>query len=77
MKTEDKGSFHFMARLAGGFEATVAALGVVEPYRPIIVQVLPDGEDLKIGVQWTDDQGPQPPIGTCVKIFPCGEIRLL
>jgi len=66
-----------LARLRAGFAATVAAHGnvVVEPPLPVYVRLLPDGETIEVAVRWPDERGPQPAIGTRVKVSPCGEIE--
>ena len=66
-----------LARLRAGFAATVVAHGVVmvEPAMPVFVRLLPEGEVLDVAVCWPDDRGPQPAIGTRVKVSPRGEIE--
>jgi hypothetical protein len=68
-----------LVRLRAGFAATVVAHGVVmvEPAMPVFVRLLPDGEVLDVGVCWPDDRGPQPAIGTRVKVSPRGEIEIV
>lgn len=69
-----------LARLAGGFNAVVSRHGgviVITPYLPILVRLLPDGEELEVAVRWPDDRGPQPPIGTRVRVSPRGEIEII
>jgi hypothetical protein len=67
-----------LARLRAGFVATVAAHGnvVVEPPLPVFIRLLPDGEVLEVSVRWPDERGPQPPIGTRVKVSQRGEIEI-
>lgn len=68
-----------LARLRAGFAATVVAHGVVmvEPAMPVYVRLLPDGEVLDVAVHWPDERGPQPAIGTRVKVSPRGEIEIV
>ena len=68
-----------LARLSAGFVATVAAHGnvVVEPPLPVFIRLLPDGEVLDVAARWPDERGPQPPIGTRVKVSPRGEIEIV
>lgn len=67
-----------LARLRAGFAATVSAHGVVmvEPAMPVYVRLLPDGEETDVAVHWPDERGPQPAIGTRVKVSPRGEIEI-
>ena len=68
-----------LARLRAGFVATVAAHGnvVVEPPLPVFIRLRPDGEALDVAVRWPDARGPQPAIGTRVRVSPRGEIEIV